>query len=117
MHRSRSSLVLISELAKVDPLDPSDLQPPLFPKKDKNSPNTLTIPARSTLTRRERIYQKLWKLQARVRENDIKYAIKVGLGTGKSNSEKRAWLTVVVSHVVRSRLYRILPRDVSRIPR
>ncbi|GHJ83768.1 hypothetical protein NliqN6_0170 [Naganishia liquefaciens] len=68
-------------ILKVDPLDPSDLQPPLFPKKDKNSPNTLTIPARSTLTRRERIYQKLWKLQARLKENDIKYAIKVGLGT------------------------------------
>lgn len=69
---------------KLDPLDPSDLQPPLFPKKDKNSPNTLTIPARSSLTKRERIYQALWKLQARVRENDIKYAFKVGLGTGKS---------------------------------
>jgi hypothetical protein len=76
-------------VVKLDPLDPSDLQPPLFPKKDKNSPNTLTIPARSSLTRRERIYQALWALQARVRENDIKYAIKVGLGTGESASRKR----------------------------
>lgn len=68
---------------KLDPLDPSDLQPPLFPKRDKNNPNTLTVPARSSLTKRERIYQTLWRLQARLRENDIKYATKVGLGTGE----------------------------------
>ncbi|KAJ9102098.1 hypothetical protein QFC20_005107 [Naganishia adeliensis] len=50
-------------------------------ERDKNNPNTLTVPARSSLTKRERIYQTLWRLQARLRENDIKYATKVGLGT------------------------------------
>ncbi|KAJ9120974.1 hypothetical protein QFC24_004954 [Naganishia onofrii] len=59
----------------------SDLQPPVFPKRDKNNPNTLTTPSHATLTKREKIYQALWALQARLRENDIKYALKVGLGT------------------------------------
>ncbi|KAJ9103734.1 hypothetical protein QFC21_002194 [Naganishia friedmannii] len=65
-----------SRLLQLNPLDPSDLQPPVFPKRDKNNPNTLTTPSRATLTKRERIYQALWALQARLRENDIKYALK-----------------------------------------
>ncbi|KAJ9091755.1 hypothetical protein QFC19_008965 [Naganishia cerealis] len=68
-------------ILQLNPLDPSDLQPPVFPKKDKNNPNTLTTPSPENLSKRERVYQALWALQARLRENDIKYALKVGLGT------------------------------------
>ena len=79
------SLIGLTDFSAVqlNPLDPSDLQPPVFPKRDKNNPNTLTTPSRATLTKREKIYQALWALQARLRENDIKYALKVGLGTGE----------------------------------
>ncbi|KAJ9120016.1 hypothetical protein QFC22_002913 [Naganishia vaughanmartiniae] len=63
-------------ILQLNPLDPSDLQPPVFPKRDKNNSNTLTTPSRATLTKRERVYQALWALQARLRENDIKYALK-----------------------------------------
>lgn len=70
---------LQNRVAKLIPIDPSDLQPTrVFPDKRRN---TVPAPERESLSTMAKFKQSLWRFQARVREPDIKYAIKVGLGT------------------------------------
>jgi len=72
--------------AKLIPIDPSDLQPPpVFPERRRSKSNTLTNPARESLPTILRWKQALWRFQARLKEPDIKYATKVGLGTGRES--------------------------------
>ncbi|KIJ39387.1 hypothetical protein M422DRAFT_257704 [Sphaerobolus stellatus SS14] len=52
-----------------------------FPKVKPHAPNTVQTPARSTLTFRGRLKQRLWALGARIKEPDMKYAMKTGLAT------------------------------------
>ncbi|GJJ06194.1 hypothetical protein Clacol_000383 [Clathrus columnatus] len=54
---------------------------PHFPKVRPNAPNTIQTPRRETLDLLGRVKQSLWAFGARVREPDIKYAVKTGLAT------------------------------------
>jgi hypothetical protein len=81
-HGPKRKQTIRNRVAKLIPIDPSDLQPQaVFPEKRKNKSNTLTTPSRESLTRYSRWKQAIWRFQARLQEPDIKYAIKVGLGT------------------------------------
>ncbi|KAF7981915.1 hypothetical protein HWV62_31521 [Athelia sp. TMB] len=53
---------------------------PTFPKVRPHAPNTMQTPSRSGLTLRGRINQSLWAFGARMRQSDIKYAFKAGMG-------------------------------------
>ena len=55
--------------------------PVVFPKVTPHAPNTKQTPAREELTAVERFYQSLWAFGARAQQNDIKYAVKVGMAT------------------------------------
>ncbi|OBZ71051.1 Uncharacterized protein C26F1.08c [Grifola frondosa] len=50
-----------------------------FPKIKPHAPNTIQTPARSNLTFIGRVKQSLWALGARLKENDLQYAIKAGM--------------------------------------
>jgi hypothetical protein len=52
-----------------------------FPKVTPHAPNTKQTPARKDLTFFERVGQMLWAFGARLRENDLRYAIKAGMAT------------------------------------
>lgn len=53
----------------------------MFPKVTPHAPNTVQTPSRSDLTFFERANQILWIMGARLREPDLKYALKAGMGT------------------------------------
>ncbi|KAH7925611.1 hypothetical protein BV22DRAFT_1010776 [Leucogyrophana mollusca] len=52
-----------------------------FPKVRPHAPNTMQTPNRSNLTFIGRVKRSLWDLGARLKERNIKYAIKVGMST------------------------------------
>jgi len=115
---------LSSPAAKLIPIDPSDLQPAsVFPEKRRNQPNTLTTPPRESLPGIQRWKQAVWKFQARLREPDIKYASKVGLGTGERALISTIYvgsvadLPAVCSHARSPSFYGSHSRHVSRISR
>ncbi|OSX65814.1 hypothetical protein POSPLADRAFT_1131190 [Postia placenta MAD-698-R-SB12] len=56
-------------------------KPTYFPKITPHAPNTVQTPARAQLTYIGRLKQSLWTLGARLKEQDIKYAFKVGMAT------------------------------------
>lgn len=61
------------------PIDPSKLQPPLFPRTRRDKTGTLLTPGNEGLSRRAKISQWFWKLGSRIREPDLQYAIKTGV--------------------------------------
>ena len=52
-----------------------------FPKITPHAPNTKQTPARQDLSFVDRVGQSVWAFGARLRENDMKYAIKAGMAT------------------------------------
>ncbi|TFK54580.1 hypothetical protein OE88DRAFT_1655325 [Heliocybe sulcata] len=52
-----------------------------FPKVRPHAPNTIQTPAMSDLSTWGKIKQTLWAVGSRMRERDIKYAIKAGMAT------------------------------------
>jgi hypothetical protein len=52
-----------------------------FPKVKPHAPNTVQTPAREQLNFWERVKQSIWAIGTRLRENDMKYAIKAGMAT------------------------------------
>ncbi|KAI0708907.1 Fusaric acid resistance protein-like-domain-containing protein [Cerioporus squamosus] len=52
-----------------------------FPKVTPHAPNTIQTPARENLTLIGRVKQSLWALGARMKQQDMKYAIKAGMAT------------------------------------
>ncbi|KZT29097.1 hypothetical protein NEOLEDRAFT_1154149 [Neolentinus lepideus HHB14362 ss-1] len=52
-----------------------------FPKVRPHAPNTIQTPAMSELTTWGKIKQTVWAVGSRMRERDIKYAIKAGMAT------------------------------------
>ncbi|KAI0351344.1 hypothetical protein OH77DRAFT_1411233 [Trametes cingulata] len=52
-----------------------------FPKVTPHAPNTIQTPARENLTFIGRVKQSLWALGARLKQQDMKYAIKAGMAT------------------------------------
>ncbi|BEI80670.1 hypothetical protein CcaverHIS002_0111990 [Cutaneotrichosporon cavernicola] len=71
---------LYKQFQKLVPMDPSKLQPPLFPKTQRDERGTLLTPARASMSFRQRLSQFLWELGTRLSEPDLRYAIKTGLG-------------------------------------
>lgn len=69
---------LISE--KLVPVDPSKLQPPLFPRNLRDKKGTVLTPRPDNLSLRGKFFNWVWTLGARLREPDMKYAVKTGLG-------------------------------------
>jgi hypothetical protein len=55
--------------------------PTFFPKIRPHAPNTIQTPPRSKLTYIGRIKQSLWTIGARLKERDLKYAVKAGMAT------------------------------------
>jgi hypothetical protein len=53
-----------------------------FPKIQPHAPDTIQTPSRSQLTFMGRLQQSLWSFGSRLKESDIKYAIKAGMATG-----------------------------------
>jgi hypothetical protein len=52
-----------------------------FPKVQPHAPNTIQTPRRSDLSFMGRVKQRLWAFGARMKERDMKYAIKAGMAT------------------------------------
>ncbi|TCD61379.1 hypothetical protein EIP91_008533 [Steccherinum ochraceum] len=52
-----------------------------FPKIRPHAPNTIQTPSRENLTFWERVNQSIWALGSRLKEQDLKYAIKAGMAT------------------------------------
>ncbi|KAI0745606.1 Fusaric acid resistance protein-like-domain-containing protein [Earliella scabrosa] len=52
-----------------------------FPKVTPHAPNTIQTPARENLTFIGRVKQSLWAFGARMKQQDMKYAIKAGMAT------------------------------------
>ncbi|TBU24665.1 Fusaric acid resistance protein-like-domain-containing protein [Dichomitus squalens] len=52
-----------------------------FPKVTPHAPNTIQTPAREYLTLMGRVKQSIWALGARLQQQDMKYAFKVGMAT------------------------------------
>ena len=52
-----------------------------FPKIQPHAPNTIQTPSLSDLTYTGRIKQTLWALSAKLKERNLKYAIKAGMAT------------------------------------
>jgi hypothetical protein len=53
-----------------------------FPKIRPHAPNTIQTPSRSQLTFIGRVKQALWSIGSRLKERDLKYAVKAGMATG-----------------------------------
>lgn len=70
------------EIGQIVPVDPSILQPPLFPKNQRDVPNTILTPARQHLSTLARFRHIFWEFGARLGQPDMKYAIKTGLAGG-----------------------------------
>ncbi|KAG8970045.1 hypothetical protein FRC03_011844 [Tulasnella sp. 419] len=70
---------LSGKLAKILPKASHKSSP--FPKIRPHAPNTIQTPSRNTLTFVGKLKQSFWSLGARLREPDLKYAIKAGMAT------------------------------------
>ncbi|KAK4685629.1 hypothetical protein P7C73_g4513, partial [Tremellales sp. Uapishka_1] len=75
----QADIILLSEM--LVPIDPSNLQPSLFPSNPKHTPGTLLTPQVQSLTGWERTKQLFWRVGARMRQPDIRYAVKVGVAS------------------------------------
>ncbi len=67
--------------ANIVPLDPSGLQPRIFPSKYNDNGDTLKMPSTDEMKGSARWLRRLWVFQERLRQPDMKYAIKAGLGS------------------------------------
>ncbi|KAL7419460.1 hypothetical protein Q5752_006298 [Cryptotrichosporon argae] len=70
---------IYKQIQKLVPIDPSRLQPPLFPRNQPDAPGTLLTPDSSVLSPLARVRHWAWELAARLRQPDMRYAIKTGL--------------------------------------
>ncbi|WVW85494.1 hypothetical protein I302_107532 [Kwoniella bestiolae CBS 10118] len=78
--KEKKSQYLYKQLHNLVPIDPSKLQPPLFPKSRTDSTATVIIPDKRSLNAWGRFKQAFWRFGERLREPDMRYAIKTGLG-------------------------------------
>lgn len=73
---------MISTASLVLRKDNSSTRPQVyFPKIRPHAPNTVLTPERSTLTFWGKVKQLIWVIGGRLKEPDIKYAVKVGMAT------------------------------------
>ncbi|ORX38403.1 Fusaric acid resistance protein-like-domain-containing protein [Kockovaella imperatae] len=67
---------LYKQLRKIVPVDPSKLQPPLFPRSQADGEENYSI----TFTLWERFRKRLWTMGEFLRRPNIRYALKAGIG-------------------------------------
>ena len=65
------------------PVDPSQLQPALFPKVPRNGRSSLVSDSPTGLAIWNKAKQRFWEFGDWLRTPDIRYAIKTGLGGGQ----------------------------------
>jgi hypothetical protein len=63
------------------PLEPSHSPRAAFPKIRAHAPNTTHTPARSTLTFGGQLQHRLWASLNKLKDGDMRYSFKVGVGT------------------------------------
>jgi hypothetical protein len=63
------------------PLEPSHSPRAAFPKIRAHAPNTTQTPARSTLTFMGQLQHSLWSSLNKLKDGDMRYSFKVGVGT------------------------------------
>ncbi|KAK6910779.1 hypothetical protein I203_104811 [Kwoniella mangroviensis CBS 8507] len=78
--KEKRTQYLYKQLHNLVPIDPSKLQPPPFPKNRNDSAGTVLIPDKRSLNAWGRFKQAFWRFGERLREPDMRYAIKTGLG-------------------------------------
>ncbi|WVR09502.1 hypothetical protein IAU60_006570 [Kwoniella sp. DSM 27419] len=78
--KEKKTQYLYKQLQNVVPVDPSKLQPVPFPQKRRGSSGSVLVPEQRMLNRWGRAKQAFWHLGERLREPDMRYAIKTGLG-------------------------------------
>nr|XP_018261601.1 uncharacterized protein I303_06041 [Kwoniella dejecticola CBS 10117]OBR83759.1 hypothetical protein I303_06041 [Kwoniella dejecticola CBS 10117] len=78
--KEKKSLYLYKQLQNLVPIDPSKLQPPPFPKNRNDSTGSVLTPDRRYLNAWGKTKQAFWRFGERLREPDMRYAIKTGLG-------------------------------------
>ncbi|WVQ72128.1 hypothetical protein IAR50_001673 [Cryptococcus sp. DSM 104548] len=71
---------LYKQLQNIVPIDPSRLQPPLYPKNGRDSASPIVVPSMTSLSWFGKIKQVFWAIGERLRQPDAKYAIKTGMG-------------------------------------
>lgn len=77
---SVSLAVLHLTAEKLVPIDPSKLQPPLFPRNLRDKKGTILTPRRDHLSGTTKFFNWVWEFGARLGQPDMRYAIKTGLG-------------------------------------
>ena len=63
------------------PLEPSHSLQAAFPKVRAHAPNTTQTPARSSLPFMGQVQQRLWSSLNKLKDGDVRYSFKVGVGT------------------------------------
>ncbi|WVQ80107.1 hypothetical protein IAT38_002208 [Cryptococcus sp. DSM 104549] len=76
----KASEYLYKQFLNLVPIDPSKLQPPLFPKNSRDSTGPRTGAQLRALRGLEKISQTWWAIGERMGEPDMRYAIKTGIG-------------------------------------
>ncbi|TYJ52309.1 hypothetical protein B9479_007095 [Cryptococcus floricola] len=71
---------LYKQLQNIVPIDPSRLQPPLYPKNGRDSAGPIVVPSMTSLSWLGKVKQMFWAVGERLRQPDAKYAIKTGMG-------------------------------------
>lgn len=67
----------------VVPVDPSQLQPPLFPRNKRDGRSSLVSDEQKDLTAWTKAKQRFWAFGDWLRRPNVRYAIKTGLGGGE----------------------------------
>nr|XP_031864022.1 uncharacterized protein CI109_000666 [Kwoniella shandongensis]KAA5531094.1 hypothetical protein CI109_000666 [Kwoniella shandongensis] len=78
--KEKKSEYVYKQLQKLVPIDPSNLQPPLFPRSKRDSAGAVLGPEQRLKSRWGRMKQAFWAIGTRLRQPDMRYAIKTGLG-------------------------------------
>ncbi|WWC90598.1 uncharacterized protein L201_005534 [Kwoniella dendrophila CBS 6074] len=78
--KEKKAQYLYKQLQKLVPVDPSKLQPAIFPQNRRDSIATVLLPDQRYLNSWGRFKQAFWRFGERLREPDMRYAIKTGLG-------------------------------------
>ncbi|WRT68516.1 uncharacterized protein IL334_005492 [Kwoniella shivajii] len=78
--KEKKSQYLYKQLQNLVPIDPSKLQPLPFPKNRSDAAGPVLLPDKRSLNTWGRTKQAFWRFGERLREPDMRYAIKTGLG-------------------------------------
>lgn len=68
---------------QIVPVDPSQLQPPLFPRNARDERGTLLTPLPLGMPFWAKVKQRFWEFGDWLRQPSIRYALKTGIGGGE----------------------------------